>query len=75
MLDILAVRGRGSRRETRLLNVLHFIKGPLWKVLAFASNTVFARNNAHTEITPMPVYMPMCNMSELSARKTPMPKY
>ncbi|XP_062510124.1 trafficking protein particle complex subunit 5-like [Corticium candelabrum] len=33
MLDILAVRERGSRRETRLLNVLLFIKGPLWKTL------------------------------------------
>ncbi len=69
MLDILAVRERGSRRETRLLNILLFIKGPLWKVLAFASNIVFARNNAHIEITSMLVYMPMCDMSELSARK------
>jgi hypothetical protein len=33
MLDILAVRERGSRRETRLLNILLFIKGPLWKAL------------------------------------------
>ncbi len=69
MLDILAVRERGSRRETRLLNILLFIKGPLWKVLAFLCNTIFACNNAHTKITPMPIYTPMCNKSELLARK------
>ena len=32
-------------------------------------HTVFVRNNAHTEINPMPVYTPMCDRSELSARK------
>lgn len=38
MLDILAVRERGSRRETRLLNILLFIKGPLWKVKSFPAD-------------------------------------
>ena len=37
--------------------------------------TVIARNKAHTEITPVPVYTPMCSRSGLSARKKPMPKY
>ena len=37
--------------------------------------TVFARNNVHIEIMPMPIYTPMCDRSELSARKTPMPNY
>ncbi|XP_065834374.1 trafficking protein particle complex subunit 5-like [Oscarella lobularis] len=33
MLDLLAVRERGSRRETRLINILLFIKGQVWKAL------------------------------------------
>ena len=31
MLDLVFVRDRGSRRETKLLNVLLMIKSTLWK--------------------------------------------
>ncbi|KAA0202654.1 hypothetical protein HAZT_HAZT008215 [Hyalella azteca] len=33
MVELLFVRERGSKRETKLLNILLFVKGTLWKSL------------------------------------------
>ena len=35
MLDLIVVRERNLKRETKILNILLFIKGTFWKVTMF----------------------------------------
>jgi len=37
ILDVLVVRERGFKRETKLLQILIFVKSTLWKVTVFPS--------------------------------------
>ena len=40
-LEVIFLRDRGYKRETKLLNILLFIKGNLWKVLDLLTIVIY----------------------------------